>query len=224
MHTNKDPLDEDITYSPKQLVEHLVKLGFDVAAITHHDDLYFTKGIVSYAKKKGLLLIPGMEMTLETKHTLLLNFTAGELKKIKTFADLRKIKKPHHLVVAPHPYYPSPTHFSLGEKLEEHIDLFDAVEHCHFYMNVINFNKKAKATAKKHGLPLIGNSDAHFLFQIGTNYTLVHAKKEKNDVISAIKKGKIKLVTKPLTIPYFIRVGLAVSKGLIKTFIKRLTH
>jgi predicted metal-dependent phosphoesterase TrpH len=119
--------------------------------------------------------------------------------RIKTFDDLKLLKDENGLIVAPHPFFPSFS--SLNSKLEEHLGLFDAIEYSHCYLPNINFNKKAEDLAKEFSLPLIGTSDAHFLWQIGTTYSLIEAEKDLESVIAAIREGKIEIVTEPLSLP-----------------------
>lgn len=190
IHTSTDPADPWIKHSTQDFINHAAKRGYEVIAITNHDKLTRTKS-------KKLLIIPGIEKTIEKAHVLLYNFSKEEIKRISTFKDLRKTKKAKHLVIAPHPFYPFRR--ALKEKFEKNIDLFDAVEHSRLYTRFYNPNKKAAKMAKKHGLPIVGNSDAHALFQFRDTYTLVDSKPTVSDVIRAIKKGKTKVETRPLS-------------------------
>jgi predicted metal-dependent phosphoesterase TrpH len=101
------------------------------------------------------------------------------------------------LIVAPHPYFPGT--YSLNGLLLKHRNLFDALEYCHFYSPRINFNQKAIEVCQSHGFPLIGNSDAHFLSQFGTTYSLIHAEKNLESIFKAIREHRVEVVTRPLT-------------------------
>ncbi|MBI2564528.1 PHP domain-containing protein [Candidatus Woesearchaeota archaeon] len=196
-HCKGDPLDIFIKHTPEQLIDHAASLGYKVLAITLHTKNIYTKDLADYAKKKEIILIPGCEANIEKKHTLLLNFTQKEIDQIKTFEDLRIIKKDHHAVIAAHPFFPQRS--CLFGKLEKNIDLFDGIEHCHFYTKLINFNKFANKIVIKHEKPWIGTSDTHFLWQMtGSNYTLIDAEQNIESIIKAIKKGNVKLATKPV--------------------------
>jgi UDP-N-acetylmuramyl tripeptide synthase len=52
---------------------------------------------------------------------------------------------------------------------------------------MINFNQKALEVCQSYGFPLIGNSDAHFLSQLGTTYSLIYAEKNLNSIFAAIR-------------------------------------
>ena len=121
------------------------------------------------------------------------------LHRIRTFDDLKLFKDGTGLIIAPHPFFPSFS--SLNSELEKHLDIFDAIEYSHCYLEKVNLNKKAEDLSKEFSLPLIGTSDAHLLWQIGTTYSLIEAEKNLESVIAAIKKGKIEVVTEPLSLP-----------------------
>lgn len=197
LHSKEDPYDEGfITYDAFQLIDEMAKFKFDVIALTLHETLYSPKKLVEYAKKKNILLIPGMEATVGGKHVLVLNPPIGT-KNPSTFEELEKLKKHGAFIIAAHPYYV--LHTCLEEKLVEHIDLFDAIEHCHFYTQYLNLNKKAIAVAEKYNKPIVANSDAHYFCQLNTNYTLIDADKNINSVFDAIRNNKIRIKSRPLT-------------------------
>ncbi|MBI2129280.1 PHP domain-containing protein [Candidatus Woesearchaeota archaeon] len=207
IHTDKDPIDRCyIKYSPKELIDYASELGFEVLAITHHRQLYYSKEIADYAAKKGILLVPGAEILIEGKEALLYNFKDSEIKKIKTFSDLKKLKRKNNLVIAPHPFLPHHHFISLFSKLVKNRECFDGIEFCHFYTKFLNFNKKAVKLAHKFKLPLVGNSDLHRLWQMNYTYSLIDSKKDVNSVIAAIKKGKIIVKSRPLPVLVFLRV------------------
>ena len=141
IHTKEDSEDK-IKYSAKEIIDKASKLHYDVLSITLHNSQYYNDEIKKYAKKKDILLIPGIEKTIEGKHILLINFKEKELEQIKTIKDIKKFKHKNNLVVAPHPFYKFSS--CLDYKLIENIKLFDAIEHCFFYSKIINLNKKIK--------------------------------------------------------------------------------
>ena len=200
LHTRGDPQDTFIAYTPEKLIDTAVKLKFDVLAITCHNKVLFTKELAAYARKRNILLIPGVELTLEKRHVLIYNITEEERKKLKTFDDLYKIKD-HAFITAPHPYF----HLSsVGSKLEEYHDAFDAVEYSHFYCKWINANNKGVRIAKQFSFPVVGNSDAHHLETFNTCFSLIDAQKTMESVFSAIRKNKVKVKTQPMSTLSFL--------------------
>lgn len=198
MHSNDDTREKLLSYNTHQLIDKASTQGFQVLSLTFHDQFHYTKEIVAYAKSKNILLIPGMERTMQTgEHILLYNFTKKELDKIHSLEDLRKIKKDHHAVFAAHPFFPSIS--CIRNKIYDYLDIIDGVEYSYMYSRLINFNKSVPVFANKHSKPIIANSDIHFINRLGTNYSLLNCEKTIEDVIKFIKKGPIIIETKPLT-------------------------
>src|SRR4030042_5804632 len=107
LHTAEDPLHQ-ISYTAKELISIAADEGFDVLAITSHQCLTFSKKLSAYARERGILLIPGIEVTLRRRHVLLLNPPSG--RSFPDFSSLLAMQRPDALVVAPPPYFPN--HFS----------------------------------------------------------------------------------------------------------------
>ena len=205
LHTKEDPEDFSIIkHSAKELIDLASEKDFDILAITLHNKVLYNKELLDYAKQRNILLIPGCEKTIENRHVLLYNFSQEEIERINSFEDLRKMKREHKLVIAPHPFYPHPS--ALQNRLYKNIDLFDAIEYSHFYTKKINFNHRAVQLAKRKNLPLVGNSDTHFLFQFNTTYSFIDSKKDVDSIIKAIKKGNIQVQTEPLSYLTFARI------------------
>ena len=227
LHSNYIQKKGEGSLSPKEIIDFYAKNNFEVLSITEHASVLFNNRLIifknvlktyhdfkNYAKSKGILLIPGFELFIEGKEVLILNYL-GDVTKLKTFKDLKKIKNKNILIIAPHPYYKLKQ--CLKEKLIENINLFDAIEYAHMYLRFFNkFNQKAVKTAEKYKKPIIGNSDGHHQFQMNTTYTLIDSKKDINSVIKAIKQNKVKLQTKPLSFLKFIRIIMLVIKAAIK--------
>lgn len=193
LHTAEDPLDR-VRYTGKELISKAADEGFDVISITNHHQMTFNQDLFSHAQEKGILLIPGVELTIRRRHVLVLN--PPPHKKCSDFPSLAKLRRPETLIIAPHPYYPGT--YSLNGYLLEHLELFDAIEYCHFYSQMINFNLRAVKVSHSFGLPLIGNSDAHFLSQLGSTYSLIYAEKNLESVFAAIRGNTLKIVSRPL--------------------------
>jgi predicted metal-dependent phosphoesterase TrpH len=193
LHTAEDPLDR-IRYTAKELISKAADESFDVISITNHHQLTFNQDLLSYAQQMGILLIPGIEMTIRRRHVLVLN--PPPHKTCSDFLSLSKLRRPETLIVAPHPYFPGT--YSLNGYLLKHLHLFDALEYCHFYSPMINFNQRALEVCQSFRFPLIGNSDAHFLSQLGTTYSLIHAERNLESIFAAIRANQVEVVTRPL--------------------------
>ena len=213
IHTDEDPLD-NLSYKAKDVIDLAKKLNFDVLSFTLHNRLFYNQEIIEYAKNNGILLIPGIEKTIEKKHVLILGLEI--LPEIKEIKDLEKIKD-KALIIAPHPFFPK--YHSLNGKLMKNINNFHAIEHSFFYTNFLNFNKKAKIVAREYKKPFIGTSDVHNLKFFDRTYTLIDAEKNIVSVIEAIKNNKVKTITKPLSIIELPMTYLGFIKSKISNLI-----
>ena len=193
LHTAEDPLDR-VQYTAKELLSKAADEGFDVISITNHHQMTFNQDLLYYARERNILLIPGVEMTIQRRHVLVLNPPPHRM--CSDFFSLSKLRRPETLIIAPHPYFPGI--YSLNGYLLKHLNLFDALEYCHFYSPKINFNQRAIEVSQAFGFPLVGNSDAHFLSQLGTTYSLIYAEKNLEAVFAAIRLNKIKVASRPL--------------------------
>ena len=195
IHTADDPVDR-IPHTTKEVIDRAAALGYQALAITLHERQLDVSSIESYARDRGIVLIPGIERTIEGKHVLLINFRRGT-EEVNTFADLGRLKaRERGLVIAPHPFFPAPS--CLSGELERHADLFDAVEYNAMFTSSLNFNDRAVAWANAHGLPLVGNCDVHRLYQLGTTYSLIDAPPDAGAICDAIAAGHVRVEATPL--------------------------
>ena len=195
-HTADDPLDR-IPYTTRDLIDRAAALGYDALAVTLHDRQLDVRPLESYAMARGIVLIPGIERTIEGRHVLLLNFERGA-QEVDTFDDLRRLKaQGTGLVVAPHPFFPAG--MALRGCMNRYADLFDAVEYNAMYTSTLNFNALAEAWAARHGRPMVGNGDVHRLEQLGSTYSLVDAAPNASAICAAIAAGRVSVVTRPIS-------------------------
>lgn len=195
-HTSDDPVDT-VPHGAFELIDRAATLGYHALAITLHDKQLDIEPIRGYASARGLVLIPGLERTIEGRHVVLLNFSARAetLTSFEQLADLKQHER--GLVIAPHPFYPLPS--CLGDFMDRHATLFDAVEVNALYARAANFNKAAIRWAARHGKPLVGNGDVHRLAQLGPTYSLVEADPDPQSICDAIRAGRVEVRTQPLS-------------------------
>lgn len=197
IHTLDDPKDV-IDYSAHQLLERAKQLGFGVLAITLHDAVFNRAEVFADAAAMGILLIPAAEVRLEGADIILLNLTPGEIANLKSFDDVRKLRARRGLsifTIAPHPFYKLGG--SIGERLFDVIDCFDAIEQCHFHKGVFDLNRRAVKVAEEFNKPLIATSDAHQLHAFGRHYTSIPRPSEltAETVFSALRNGPRQVVS-----------------------------
>ncbi len=212
-HTADDPLDR-IPYTTKELIDRAAALGYDALAVTLHDRQLDVRPLETYAMERGVVLIPGIERTVEGRHVLLLNFDRGA-EEVQTFEDVRRLKASGPgIVIAPHPFFPAG--MSLLGCMNTYADLFDAVEYNAMYTSSLNFNRFAERWARRHGKPMVGNGDVHRLEQFGSTYSLVDAEPNASAICGAIAAGRVTMVSQPL--PWATAVGVMGSLYWTKLF------
>ena len=195
-HTADDPVDR-ISHTATELIDRAATRGYTALAITLHQVQRDVTRLRDYARERGIVLINGVERTIEGAHVLLLNFPKESVD-IDTFAELARLRQRHRgLVIAPHPFYPATT--CLRSRLERHTHLFDAVEYNAMYTRWVNFNRAAMRWAHRHGKPVVGNCDVHVLRQLGSTFSLVDADAHPDAICEAIRDGRVELRTRPLT-------------------------
>lgn len=195
-HTADDPADR-IPHSSIELIDRAADLGYDALAITLHDRQLDLAPLRAHADARKLVLIPGIERTIEGRHILLLNFTEQSMS-VRTFEDLRDLKRRERgLVVAPHPFFLVPG--CVGNLLNRHEELFDAVEVNAMHVRGVNFNRRAERWAAAHRKPLVGNGDVHRLAQLGSTYSLVDSERDASSICEAIRAGRVEVRSSPLS-------------------------
>jgi predicted metal-dependent phosphoesterase TrpH len=212
LHIDLDNV-EHIGYSGFQAIDKAYQEGFKVLAFTCHDTYIDVSPFQEYANKYGILVIPGIEKTINHQHVIILNCQKDALE-IENFEQLSNYKSsnPDCFILAPHPYYK--TRECLGKNLLKWIYLFDGIEFSYCYHKLINPNIKAIKVAAENNKTLIGTSDIHFLDYFTNTYTVVNLNKELTvqNFIQSLKKNQVEIITKSFSL-----------LGLIKLIYKMLT-
>jgi predicted metal-dependent phosphoesterase TrpH len=151
----------------------------------------------------GILLIPAAEVRLEGADVILLNVAANEIESLRSLDDLQELRQrrgPSLFTIAPHPFYVLGG--SMGSKLVEKIDCFDAIEHCHFWSRFFDPNRRAVEIATRFKKPLVATSDAHQLHAFGSHYTSIPRPWELTieNVLAALRTGPLRLTSPPCSL------------------------
>ncbi|MEM7819421.1 MAG: CehA/McbA family metallohydrolase [Candidatus Aenigmatarchaeota archaeon] len=181
IHTNFS----DGIATPEDVLKYSKAVGLSGLAITDHDTLDGYKKAKNIAKKIGVILVPGVEIT-----TPLGDILAYGIEEIPSGTPLEIIDKIHSMdgvAAIAHPYG--------GYWTVSFADIIDIIKHKIDAIEIFNAttpleaNIKAMKLAKKAKLPGIGGSDAHILEVVGTAFTISNTE----DIVLAIKSGKIKV-------------------------------
>jgi predicted metal-dependent phosphoesterase TrpH len=209
-HTDGDPADR-ITHTIRELLEHAASLRYDALAVTLHDRYFDPAPHAADAARCGVLLLSGIERTIQGKHILLINFPE-DVCRVGSFDDIRALKtRTNGLVVAPHPFYPVGS--ALRGQLDALASLIDAVEVNAMFTRTIDFNRAALAWARANRKPVVGNTDLHLLEQMGTTYSLVDAEPDPDAVCEAIRDGRVEVRSEALSIARAARIFAMMSWG-----------
>ena len=196
MHTSDDKKDF-VPFSFEEALRVAQKQGIQAMALTCHDTFTPKERYQELAEKYGILFISGIEKIVEGCDVVILNGDES-VENISTFETLRiyKLTHPNCFIIAPHPYFPGG--YSLGKKLEEYKDCFDAIELSWFYTKYINFNKKAERFAEHHSIPYIATPDAHRIKQLCSGYVEIETFEfSEMALFDAIRQQKYKNIHEP---------------------------
>lgn len=196
-HTSDDPGDR-IPHDTHALLDQAARFGYGAMAITLHNRWFDPAPFAEYAAARGLVLLSGIERTIDGKHILLIN-APREAADLWSFDDMRELKRqaPDTLVVAPHPFYPISS--ALGARLDDLVDAIDALEVNAMFTRGLDYNRRARDWAAAHGKALVGNTDLHRLDQIGTTWSEVDAPPDANAICAAIRAGRVVVRARPLS-------------------------
>jgi predicted metal-dependent phosphoesterase TrpH len=202
IHSCQDPLD-NLPQSIPEIVARAAARGLHCLAITNHRTFTWDADEAAAARRRGVLLIPAIEACIENADVLIYNADARAAA-VRTFDDLRRYRTPGHVIVAPHPFYPL-TH-SLHDALLQHGDLFDAIELSPFILPGFDvYNDRARRAATQLELPLVCNTDAHNLWQLGGSWTEIDTPAlDVPSVLAAIRAGRVTPVCRRFSPPKIV--------------------
>lgn len=207
-HTADDPIDR-IPHTSFELIDRAAALGYGALAITLHDRQLDVTSLTPYAAERRVVLIPGIERSIQGRHVLLVNFPA-DAAQVRSFEDVERLKRQHPgLVIAPHPFFPA--RHCLRGLMDRFADLFDAVEYNAMFTRSLNFNRRAVRWAERHQKPLVGNGDVHRLHQLGTTFSLVDAAPHPDAICEAIRSGRVRIETRPLSWSRAVRTFIEIA-------------
>ena len=194
----------------------------DILFVTNHNTLDGFKQITEYKnnheKFSSLEIYPAVEITTDKEAHVLVYGLHDEIKSNQSIDEILDAAKSQDAVtIAPHP-------FSLVDALRDDslkCDLFEVFNSS----NVdIYSNKKAEIFAKENNLLTTVGSDSHISSTIGRCTNMIDAQNNLDDVIYAMKKGKISIekteyITRSEVLEH-IRYKIENSKEYIDQYVK----
>lgn len=187
LHTTYSP---DASISPKIIVNQLHAHPFiNAVAITDHNTVEGYYKVLELASPyEDILIIPGIEVSAAEGDILVLGVAEVPPKPWTIDNIIDFARKKDGVVIAAHPY----RGHGLGDLVKNHD--FDAVEVLNG-ISPLRVNRLAENLAKTLDLPGIAGSDAHRVNDMWTVYTEVQASAHIDELLRAIKKGLVRVVS-----------------------------
>jgi len=202
LHVHTQKYSDCSFINPEELIAQALEAGLQGIALTEHGmrwpDEEFIK-LKKLANPRGLVLINGQEISARNeknemegdflvfgvKYSLTGRYAAAEL------AEL--VHDQNGIIIAAHPYKLSrrgKTHYyGAGDKIY-HLPI-DAIELYHPDHSSLAVAKVQKAM-QKLGIPGVGGSDAHKIFDVGSCVTLFENEiKSEADFVDQIRRGNV---------------------------------
>jgi hypothetical protein len=191
------PFDCNVTI--REQLERANKLGIDALFVTNHNTLDGYSQMLQYkndhTKFKHIQVYPAEEITTDTGAHVL---TYGIHTEIPTNLSLEEIidevKKQNGISSAPHP-------FSLVAALRDKAKKCDMIEV--FNSNNIDVISNAKASqfAIDNNMTQVSGSDSHIVSTLGRCVNVIDSENSLDDILSAMKNKKIKILNTGYTLP-----------------------
>jgi len=181
--TNKRVVVESIE-RPKDILKYAKRLGCECLAITDHDTIDGIKEAKMHAKKLGILLIPGEEVTTMRGHVLALGIEEEIKPKLSVEETVDMIHKQGGIAIAAHPYDRRRGGVGDLSKKCDAIEVFNALS----LERVSNW--RAKKFALKNKKPMTAGSDAHCLAMLNHGITNIECESDIDECLKAIKKSR----------------------------------
>ena len=215
------PFDSNVTINEQ--LEKSFESKLDLLFVTNHNTLDGFKQITEYKnnheKFSNLEIYPAVEITTDKQAHVLVYGLHDEIKSNQSIDEILDAAKAQDAVtIAPHP-------FSLVDSIRDDslkCDLFEVFNSS----NVdIYSNKKAEIFAKENNLLTTVGSDSHISSTIGRCTNMIDAQNNLDDVIYAMKKGKISIekteyITRSEVLEH-IRYKIENSKEYIDQYVKQ---
>lgn len=175
------------SYDGKASVEEILDAaedaGLDAVAVTDHDEIEQSLEAAERAGERGIVGVPGVEVSTEDGHLLALGVEDRPSPGESISETVERVRELDGAAVVPHPF--QRMRHGVGA-----VEDIDAVETYNSRLLTGIANKRARRFAKKNDLPQLAGSDAHIAEMVGRAYTLIDAEHNADSVIEAIKDGR----------------------------------
>lgn len=180
-HDGRDPVD--------LLVEQADAVGLDALAVTDHDEIEASLEAAELAKERGMVGIPGIEVTSRAGHILGLGVDEKIQPGLPYENTLNLIRDAGGIAVIPHPFQEA-RHGVMANITLDQLAMADAIEVYNSRLLTGRANRQARRFAQENGLPMVAGSDAHISEMVGQARTLIDAtERSVPSILEAIRQG-----------------------------------
>jgi hypothetical protein len=203
----------DSPSSIREVIAYARKKGLNGIAITDHDSLKGAKRAAKLVNEKEFTVIPGIEVTTLEGHVLALNVAEFIPPNLSLVETVEKIHETGGIAIAAHPLVFIKSHIRHEIASASEIDGIEVINSSAFPFFISTL--LSRTLAERLNLPQTAGSDAHFVREIGTAYTIVNAESGVDEIVEAIRKGVVIPFGKPLSLQMRIRRGAIALKEWI---------
>lgn len=206
---------------PERLVDRAETVGLDGLAVTDHDEIAGSLEAVELSERRGMVGIPGMEVTSAAGHVLALGVTERVPAGLSFDETVSRIRAQDGIAVIPHPFQES-RHGVMENITADQLRSADAIEVYNSRLLTGRANRQAERFARRNGIPMTAGSDAHISEMIGRAVTHVGTRdRTASSILKAIRNGRTTVEGKrtPWTVSFRQAAG-----GAKRRLMDRLTN
>jgi hypothetical protein len=178
---------------PRDLLVVARKIGLDGICVTEHEEWEGAEAAWRLGKEAGFPVFRGVEVYTEFGDMLVFGLRKERFPFQVGFRELlREVREAGGIIIPCHPCRGGKSlHDLLGKKNADFLLAnVDAVE-IRNGGSTVEANRAAEETASRYGLPGVGGSDAHLLFQVGRCLTVFERRLEdEEDLVREVREGR----------------------------------
>ncbi len=184
---DEPPYDSDVSIQDQ--LERSLSVGLDAIFITNHNTLDGYRQLLEYKnnheKFKNIDIFPAEEVTTDTgAHVIAYGIHDSIQPGIPLDEVIDEVRKQNGILCAPHP-------FSLLDALRNDAKKCDMVEVFNSNNVDVLSNERAKQFALDNNMIQVSGSDSHVVSTLGRCVNVIDSENNLDDVLSAMKHGKI---------------------------------
>jgi predicted metal-dependent phosphoesterase TrpH len=184
----------ELSYDGRDPVEDLVdraaEVGLDALAVTDHDEISASLEAVDLCAERGIVGIPGMEVSTAAGHVLALGVEELVPAGLSFEETVERVHELGGIAVVPHPFQESRSGV-LAHIERRQLTVADAIEIYNSRLLTGRANRQARRFAHRNGMPTVAGSDAHIADMVGQAVTHIDAEERSVEaILAAIHEGR----------------------------------